>query len=132
MTHFADSLGWFLYLLLVMAFVTSSVTSIVKLVWTEGAEGKVVDSTDALMDIGKTCVCWIQHMKANRWASVCAVAVFLLMSTSSSVSVYASLGYSSIAYAISGFLTPILIRRLKPLAPVSTAQASSPVQSSDS
>lgn len=132
MTHFAEGLGWLLYLALVMTFVVNSVTSLVKLVWVESSEGKVVDSTDALIIIGKTCMCWFQHMRSNRWASVCAVAVFLLMSISSSVSVYASFGYSSIAYAISGFLTPYLIRRMKPLAPVSTVQASPPAQSTDS
>jgi hypothetical protein len=131
MTDFSERLGWMLYLMIVMSFVTNTVTSLVKLVWDESAEGKVVDGTDALFVVGKTFACWIKHMTSNRLASGCSISVFILMPIYESVSLYASLGYSSIVYAISGILTPYLIRRIFPPATVFTAQVSPSAQTTE-
>ena len=132
MTHFAETVGWIVFLACVIIMSINLSKAVLEMVWDESAKGKVVDTTDALFAMSSTVFSWIKLMKSNWLATVCAVAVLLLMLGSTSISVYASFGYSVMAYAISGIFTPMLLRRLKPLSKASTLQASQPDKSIDS
>ena len=132
MTNFAENVGWLIFLTCAAAAAGSLVKGLLKLVWDESTEGNVVDTTDALFAMASIVLGWLQLLKSRWLATVCTVAVFLLMLGSTSVSVYASLGYSVMAFAVIGLLTPMLTRRLKSLAKTSTSQTSQSEQSSDS
>ncbi len=131
MIDFARNVGWLLSLGLVMALVGHIVFVVLKLIWDQGAIGEEVDSGDALIASAKTVGSWLQLLKSSWLATVCAVAVLLLLWGYTEVGFYASLGFSALTYAISGVLTPTVLNRLKPLAASQSAQAL-PEKSSDS
>lgn len=129
MTNLAEQVGWYLFLLFLMAVATLLVKGLMKMVCDEAAQGNVVDTTDALIAL----VLIVAKLAKSNWhATVCTVAVYLSMLGLASLSVYASLGYSVTAFAVTGFLTPLLKRRLKFSAETSAPQVSPPEQSTDS
>lgn len=79
----------------------------------ESSKGNVVDSTDALIALGEIVIGYSKLMKSYWVATVCTVAVFTSLTAMSEISVYASLGFSTVVFAIVGFASPALLRRLK-------------------
>lgn len=132
MTNLAEQVGWLAFLLFVMTVSGLLAKGLLKMVWDESAQGNVVDTTDALIALVMIVVSWFQLARSNWLATVCTVAVYLLMLGSTSVSVYASIGYSVVTFVITAHFTPLLKRRLKTSAKASSTQASQPEQSSDS
>lgn len=132
MNDFAQNVGWLLFLAMLMAMTGHVVYVVLKLVWDQGALGEVVDGTDALIATVKTVGSWLQLLKSNWLATVCAVAVLLLLWFSTEVGFYVSLGYAAMTYAIGGVFTPMILRRLKPIASSQSTPAPAPEKSSDS
>lgn len=132
MSKLAETIGWICFLLAVAAASGALVKGIFKLTWDESSKGNVVDTTDALIAMASVVMGWLQLMKSNWLATVCTVAVFLLTSGSSSVSVYASLGFSVMTFVVTGLATPRLKRKVESLSETPTRQTSQSDESSDS
>jgi hypothetical protein len=111
-TTFAENVGAFLFVGLCMILSGKLAYFLNALIVSEAKKGEVVDYADALIAIGKLVLCWVQHMKATWLATVCTVAIFLILWGSTEASIQASFGFASIAYAIGGVLTPRFIQQL--------------------
>lgn len=93
--------------------------------WEQSANGTVVDATDALIALGLIVVSFLKLMKLNWVATVSTVATFSLTAMSG-ISVYASIGYSSMVLAILGYMFPSFLRRVnRPIQETSPEQSTS-------
>jgi hypothetical protein len=125
---YAETIGTLLAMLTCTALGGLLAKVLILRYWDESSKGNVVDTTDALIALFSIVFSWIQLLKSNWVATVCTVAVYLSLTAMSQISVYASLGYSSMVFAIVGFLSPALLCRDVPSA---SARDSSPGKSSD-
>ncbi len=130
MIDFARTAGWWLFVAACMGLTGHIVFTVLKLVWDQGAIGEEVDGRDALIASAKTVGSYLKLLKSSWFATVCTVAVFLLLCFGTEVGFYASLGFSVMSYAIGFIVFPMLLRRLKPLA--SRTSQAVPEKSSDS
>lgn len=124
--NFAESLGSLLAMMACAALGALVAKLFILKFWDESSKGNVVDSTDALIALGSIVISFSKLLKSNWVATVCTVAVYSSLAAMSEMSVYASLGYSAVVFTIVGFLSPALLRRVKP-----SAQATQLGQSSD-
>jgi predicted phage tail protein len=132
MLKIAENLGWICFLLAIAAAAGAFSKGIFKVLWDESAKGNVVDTTDALIAMASIVMGWLQLMKSNWLATGCTVAVFFLTSGSTSVSVYASLGFSVMTFVVTGLLTPRLKRNVESLSETPARQTPQSDKSSDS
>lgn len=111
---FAETLGLILSLLAVVSLFGALTRAFITQVWQDSAKGNVVDTTDALIALGMIVFSSLKLLKSHWVATVSTVAVFISLTVWSEISVHASLGYSAVVCAIVGFLTPSLLRRVRP------------------
>lgn len=128
----AQNVGWLFFLATLMAGTMHVTTVVLKLVWDQSAKGETVDVNDALIATAKTVTSWFKLVKSSWFATVCAVASFLLLWVYTDAGLFVSLGYSAMTYVIGGLLTPLMLRRLKPILAAKSSQVFSPVESIDS
>lgn len=130
MDTYASIVGWWLFVACISAMAGNVTYAVLRLTWDKATVGDDITAWDILIAAAKSVMNWVQFMKNSWLATVCTVAMFVVLWVFTSASFYVSLGYAALTYAIAGVITPAVAVRLKPKAS-RHPQASSPEQSSD-
>lgn len=127
MENLSELIGWYAFLAAVLACTWYATTAFFRFVAHKGSVNEHVYFTDTVI---AACTSINLRSTESKLVLGCTVVVFLLIGACTPYSMFSALGYASITYAIGGIVTPMFMRKVKPLASPSVAPATEEIRNS--
>ena len=82
--------------------------------WEESAKGKDVDGLDILFSLQKPTLAMYRYLLKEAVGTLAASVAFFILAQSPALSLASAIGYSALVFAVTGVLTPRVLREVKP------------------